>query len=387
MVDVAVIGLGVTGASTAYALARRGLKVVALDRFSPGHDRGSSHGESRAIRLSYFEHPSYVPLVRAAYEGWRDLEGRAGETLLTVTGILEAGQPGSVIVEGSLSASRQHGIPHEHLSARDVESRFPAFRRPPDWSAVWQPDGGFLMAEASVRAFCRLAEAEGAELRTGVRVLGIEPAGGHVRLITDFGPVEAGAVVIAAGPWMVDLVPELAASLTLTRQVLGWFAPGQPALFAPDRFPVFILDAPEDIVYGFPDFAGTGMKCASHHASGVLEHADRRDTVPGPGDEARLRTILDRYVPAASGPLLRMQECIYTRTPDEDFVLDRHPGDERIVVASPCSGHGFKFGPVLGEILADLATGRTPAHDVSRFALRRPALAGLPSQDRGSDAK
>ncbi|MEJ1936217.1 FAD-dependent oxidoreductase, partial [Nostoc sp. NIES-2111] len=241
--------------------------------------------------------------------------------------------------------------------------------------------------EGWVGAFGGRAEGAGAERGAGWRLRGTEPSAGHVRLVTDGGPVEAGAVVIAAGPWIADLVPELAASLTLTRQVLGWFAPRQPPLFAADRFPVFILDAPEDVVYGFPDFAGTGMKCASHHASGVLDHADRRHTAPGPLDEARLRAVLDRYVPAASGPLLSMRECIYTRTPDEDFVLDRYPGDARIVVASPCSGHGFKFGPVLGEILADLATGRTPSHDVSRFALRRPALAGLPAQDRGSDAK
>jgi sarcosine oxidase len=387
MYDVAVIGLGVMGASAACALARRGSKVLALDRWTPGHGRGSSHGESRAIRLSYFEHPSYVPLVREAYDGWLDLERRSGANLLTVTGILEAGRPGSAIVAGSLAASRQHAIPHEHITAREVNDRFPAFRLPDAWSAVWQPDGGFLLAEESVRAFCRLAREEGAELRTGVRVTRVEAPGDRVRLVTDAGVLEAGTAIVAAGPWIADLVGGLAPALTLTRQVLGWFAPREPALFTPETFPVFILDAPEDVVYGFPDFAGTGMKCASHHASGVLSHPDLRRADPGPADEARLRSVLDSYVPEASGALLRMQDCIYTRTPDEDFILGRHPEQPRLILASPCSGHGFKFAPVLGEILADLATGRPPRHDISRFAPERAALAVGPPQERGSDAK
>ncbi len=369
--DVAVVGLGAMGGATLHALAKRGIRAIGFERFEPGHDRGSSHGESRIIRLSYFEHPSYVPLLRHAYEAWRALERDSGETILTETGILEAGHPGSAVVGGSLDASRLHAIPHELLDAAAIRARFPAFDLPDGWTGLFQPRGGFLRPEAAVRAFAAQARRHGATVRTGARVLDIRPGPAAITVRTEAETVEAGSVVVAAGAWIGGFAPELAPHLTLTRQVLGWFKPREPKRVALGALPVFILDAPDTAFYGFPDFAGTGVKAAVHAPCGTLAHADDLRQDAGDADEAPLRALLARYVPAAAGPLARMRTCLYTRAPDEFFTLDRSAADPRIVLASPCSGHGFKFASAIGEVLADLATAGSTPHDISRFRLDR----------------
>jgi sarcosine oxidase len=369
--DVAVIGLGAMGSAALCDLARRGQRVIGIEQFEPGHDRGSSHGESRIIRLSYFEHPSYVPLARRALEKWRELEGLCGEMILTVTGILEAGYPDCQVVEGSLEASKQHGLEHEVLSAAEINRRFPAFKVPSHWTGLYQPDAGFLRPELAIRQFVRLAESHGAEVRARTRVLAIEPRGSGVQVKTDGGEIEAGSMILATGAWIGDFAPELKPHLKLTRQVLGWFEPLQPAHYSPDRCPVFIFESEDDACYGFPDFAGTGVKAASHRKGAYLSSAYDLAQDGGAADEAQIRRMLALAMPEANGPLKAMRTCMYTRTPDEDFVLDRSSADPRIVLASPCSGHGFKFASVIGEVLADLALGKTPVNDISRFKLDR----------------
>ena len=244
--DVAVVGLGAMGAATLHDLARRGRRTIGLERFEPGHDRGSSHGESRLIRLAYFEDPAYVPLVRLAYRNWRALEAATGARLLTVTGMLEAGRAGSPIVQGSLRSAREHDLAHERLTAAQIAARFPAFALPADWEGLFQPDGGVLQPEAAVRLYVRTAQALGAVVRTNTRVLGVAPmAAGGVRLDLGGGEtIEAGSVVVAAGPWIGELAPTLAPHLRLTRQVLAWFRPLEPALAAPERFPGFPARGP-----------------------------------------------------------------------------------------------------------------------------------------------
>jgi sarcosine oxidase len=369
--DVAVIGLGAMGSAALFNLARQGRRVIGIEQFEPGHDKGSSHGESRIIRLSYFEHPSYVPLARRAMEKWRELEQLCRHNILTVTGVLEAGYPGCPIVEGSLEASRLHGLDHEVLSAAEINRRFPAFKVPPHWTGLYQPEGGFLRPELAIQQFVGLAERHGAEVRTGTRVLAIEPLGSGVRVRTEAGEIEAGSVIVAAGAWIGDFAPELKPHLKLTRQVLGWFEPLQPAYYSPDRCPVFILESEDDACYGFPDFAGTGVKTASHRKGAYLPSADDLSQDGGAADEAQIRRMLALAMPEANGPLRAMRTCMYTRTPDEDFVIDWSSADPRIILASPCSGHGFKFASVIGEVLADLALGKTPANDISRFKLER----------------
>jgi sarcosine oxidase len=369
--DVAVIGLGAMGSAALFHLARRGVKAVGIEQFVPGHDRGSSHGESRAIRLGYSEHPSYVPLVRSAFEKWRELERLSGDRLLITTGIVEAGLPGSRMVQGSLDACELHRLEHELLGAPEIMRRFPAIQVPEDYSAVWQPAGGYLQPETANAAHLRLAREAGAEVLAGAKVLGIEPRQGHVGLALNGKEVKAGAVIVAAGPWFTDFVPELRQALTVLRRVLCWYEPLSPELFRPGALPVFMIESEDDVVYGFPDFAGTGFKCASHYGTGILAHADLARQDAGPADEMRTRRFLERFMPAGAGRLRSMKTCMYTMTPDEDFIIDRLPSDERILLCSACSGHGYKFASAIGAALADLSTEGTTPHDLSRFRIDR----------------
>jgi sarcosine oxidase len=368
--DVVVCGLGVMGSAALYQLARRGRRVLGLDRFAAGHDRGSSHGETRIIRLAYFEHPSYVPLLRRAYELWREIETEAARKLLHVTGIAEIGPPDGALVNGTLAAARLHDIHHEVVAAPELMRRYPGFQVPPHYVAVVQPDGGFLEAEASVQSLLTLAQKHGAEIRFSEPVRAIEPLEQKVRVVTDSTTIDAGSVVAAAGPWTSSLLPDLALPLRVTREVMGWFAPEVPADFTPERFPVFLLESGHGTHYGFPSFA-TGFKVAKHHHRNEAVDPETYDRRVSAEDEALIRAAVADHMPGANGPLVDARTCLYTVTPDGDFIVDRLPGAASVAVASPCSGHGFKFAPVIGEVLADLAQGLPPRHDISRFRINR----------------
>jgi sarcosine oxidase len=373
--DVVVCGLGVMGSAALHHLARRGKRVLGLERYAPGHDRGSSHGHTRIIRLGYFEHPSYVPLLRRAYALWRELEGASGRQLLHRTGIAEIGPPTGMLVQGTLAAARLHGLRHDVLTAVELMRRFPAFRVPPEHVAVVQPDGGSLDVEPSIAAQIALATAAGAEIRSGEAVRAIESRAGLVRIISERGVVEAGAAIVAAGAWMPVLLPELAATLRATREVVGWFEVADADLFSAGRCPVFIIESRHGMHYGIPPRGGAGIgtaiKVAKHHHRGETVDPDTCDRTVSAQDEALIRAAVADHLPAANGPLKAAETCLYTMTPDGHFLIDRLPGAPNIIAASPCSGHGFKFAPVIGEILADLATTGTTAHDIARFSLRR----------------
>ena len=352
--DVVVCGLGAMGSAALHHLARRGKRVLGLERYTPGHDRGSSHGSTRIIRLGYFEHPSYVPLLRRAYTLWRELETAVGRRLLHVTGIAEIGPPAGPLVQGTLASARLHDLRHEVLPSPELMRRFPAFRVPQDYVAVLQPDGGFLEAEPSIAAHLALASAAGACIRSGETVRAIEPSAGRVRVITDRGTVEAGAAIVAAGAWTKSLLPEFGATLRVTREVMGWFAmpDGDPS--SAGQLPVFIIESRHGMHYG-----------------NETVDPDAYDRTVSAEDEALIRAAIADHLPVANGELTAAKTCLYTMTPDGDFLIDHLPGAPNIIVASPCSGHGFKFAPVIGEVLADLATTGTTAHDIGRFSLRR----------------
>jgi sarcosine oxidase len=369
--DVAVVGLGAMGSAALYELSRRGLRAIGIDRFEGGHQRGSSHGLTRIIRLGYFEHPSYVPLLRAAYHKWRDLEVASGRTLMTITGIAEIGAPDSELVSGTLASSRLHGLPHEVLNAGEVMKRYPAFRLPADFVGVVQPDGGFLEAEPAVAALQALAVQHGAELLTSARVLSVTSQGGRVRITTESGTINAGAAIVAAGAWMRTLLPDLNLPLQVTRQAVLWTEPLEPALFTAGAFPVFMLESDLGIHYGFPQRPGEGLKVAKHHHISEAVDPETYDRSVSAADEEIVRAGLSRYLPAANGRNVTTATCLYTMTPDGHFIVDRHPKTPQIAVASACSGHGFKFAPVMGEILADLATAGKTGHDIERFQLSR----------------
>lgn len=373
-----MLGLGVMGAAALRALAARGVPAVGIERFHPGHAHGSSHGETRVFRIAHFEHPASAPLALAARGAWRRIERETGTSLLTNTGILEAGPEGSPIVSGSLAAARRHGLPHEVLGAREACARFRAFSLPDGWIASFQPDGGVLRAEASVEAMVASAAARGASVLAERRVTALAPQRDGVRVVfADGSGLTADRVVVAAGPWIGALAPELAPALTVTRQTVGWFAPRQPELVRPATMPAFILAAPEDTFYGFPDMSGSGVKTASHIAGEAVHDPDAA-AGPNEGPLDRLAANIARYLPAAAGPRRAASACFYTRTADEHVALGPHPADARILLASPCSGHGFKFASLIGEILADLALDGGTRHDIGLFGLGR-----LPGGGRG----
>ena len=354
--DVVVVGLGAMGSAALYALAQRGRKVLGIDRFEPGHALGSSFGESRIIRMAYYEDPVYVPLLRLAYEGWGRLERHTGEQIMTITGILEAGIEGSALVEGSLRSALEHDIPHELLLPGQVNKRFPAFSIPPDWRCVFQPDAGILQPEKAISLFMKSASELGATVALGTRVANVRPVGDHVEIHLDSGEtIEAGSAVLAVGPWIQDLVPELGTKMRLTRQPLMWFEPEDEQLVRPPAMPVFFFHTPDELIYGFPDFRGSGVKVGSHLSCGELRSADEIRAEVSDDEKAHLKRMVDRFIPAAAGRVLQTHVCIYTRSTDAHFVLGLHPGASQIVLASPCSGHGFKFASIFGEILADLA--------------------------------
>ena len=368
--DVAVVGLGAMGSQAALELASRGKRVLGLDRYRPPHTLGSTHGRTRIIREAYFEEPLYVPIVQRAYELWRRLEERSGARLLTVTGGLMLGAPDSQVVAGAHASAVEHGLPFEELSARQVRERFPAYAVPDEHSAVFEPRAGFLEPEPAVEAALALGAEAGAELRFDEQVLGWEDDGDALLLRTGAGTYAADCVILAAGPWLTDLVPELAGAFSIARQPLLWLDPRRPELFPLERFPIFVWEwQPGWAFYGFPD-TGDGFKVAVHH-HGERVSADSVERDLRPEDEDTIRALVRRYFPDGEGELREAAVCLYTNTPDEHFVIDRLPGDERVIVASPCSGHGFKFAPAIGELLADLALGEQPRFDLKPFALAR----------------
>jgi sarcosine oxidase len=371
--DVAVLGLGGMGTAAACHLAGRGLSVIGVDQFSLGHDRGSSHGLSRIIRLAYFEHPSYVPLLRRAFDLWRDLEEEsgAGAQLLHVTGGLDAGVPGSRVLEGSRESCRIHGLPHELLSAHQVNERFPGFNLPDGFLAVFQPDAGFLEPERCILAHAALARNRGAELRTGQRVDGWSRDRSGVALLTDGGEIRARQLVITAGAWIPTFVPSLASLLRPERQVVGWFGVEDTDAFALGHFPVFVMTTSEGHFYGFPEFGVPGFKIGKYHHRSELVDPDAMRREVDDNDESVLRDCVRSFFPRANGPMVRSSTCIFTNTPDEHFIIDRLPDAPEVLLVSACSGHGFKFCSVIGEIVADLVEAGSTSHDLSLFRLDR----------------
>jgi len=370
--DVIVVGVGAMGSATVAELAARGQRVLGLERSGVPTETGSSGGVTRIIRLAYNEDPRYVPLVRRAYQRWHDLSDRIGERLLITTGGVDAGRPDSVMVQGALAACREHDIPFELLEAPDLRERFPGFDLPDDMVGVYQADAGFVLSERAIAAYAMTAIDDGAEIHGHEPVLDWEPDGEGVVVRTARGEYRARRLVLSAGAWMSRLAAPLRMLAVPERQVLLWTQPLRPEWFRVGAFPVFILDDDGTEWYGFPSYGIPGVKFGLYHHRGQVidpDHLDR-DAVDEQ-DERLLRDGLARYFPAANGPLLSWKTCIFTNTPDEHFIIDRYPGLPQVILASPCSGHGFKFASVIGEVLADLAMDQEPAFDLSMFRLDR----------------
>jgi sarcosine oxidase len=371
--DVIVVGLGAMGGATAFHLARRGQRVLGLERFELGHARGSSYGESRIIREIYFEHPLYVPIVRRAYELWHELERESGQRLLAITGGLMIGAESGRLVTGVLESAVTHDIPHEVLSAIELKARFPGFDASETVVAVVDARAGYLDADACVRAHLALAARSGAELHFDERVLAWESNGQSVTVETDRGRYSARQLVVSAGPWVNALVPDLDLPLSVERQVLVWLEPATHAeLYAPTRFPIYLWEyGAGQLAYGFPRLA-QGVKAAVFHAGEIVRDPDVIPRRVAPEEIQRVRDALRHILPdVAAGALRDAKVCPFTDTPDTHFLIDFHPSFANVLVSSPCSGHGFKFASAIGELQAELLVDGRSRFDVSPFRLAR----------------
>lgn len=369
--DVIVVGVGGMGSAALYELAKRGQRVLGIERYGIAHDMGSSHGFTRIIRLAYYEDPSYVPLLRRAYELWGELQEVMGEQVLHITGSIDAGPPGSFTFDGSLESCRMHGIPHEVLTSTELSARFPGYRLPSDTMAVYQADGGFLVPEKCIEGYVELAKRLGADVHADERVLDWSATSSGVRVTTDAGRYEAERLVVTAGAWTESMLPQLKGLAVPERQVLAWFEPKRPEHYQPDTFPVFNVIVDEGRFYGFPEFGVPGFKVGRYHHMEEVVDPDAYDREPNAGDEAMLRDFTENYFPGAAGATSSMKACMFTNSPDEHFIIDRLADAPQVTVAAGFSGHGFKFCSVVGEALADLSLNGTTRHDIAMFRLSR----------------
>ena len=370
MYDAIVIGVGGMGSATVYHLAQSGCRVLGLEQFGIPHAFGSSHGSTRIIRLAYSEGPEYVPLLRAAYRYWRELEEVSGESILEVTGGLDIGPEGSWTIEGSRQSCLEHSLAFEELDGADVNRRFPGYRLPESIRAVYQPDGGYVRSEVAIEAYAAAARAQGAEIVTNAPVHGWERGPAGVRVRTAGDRYETRKLVITAGPWVGGLLRALRPVCRPERQVVLWTEPLQATAFEPGRFPVFRIEAPSGRYYGFPDDRGEGFKIGKyHHLRQPVSDPDRLDRECHPEDEAVLREGIEAWFPEANGARRRMAACLFTNSPDGHFILDRHADTDDVFVAAGFSGHGFKFCSVVGRIMAEFCLDLPPSWDIGRFRL------------------
>jgi sarcosine oxidase len=373
--DVAVIGLGLMGSAALYALARQGADVLGFDPLPVGSEVGSSHGSCRVFRRFNAENPAYTALSDQAFAGWRALEAASRASVLLPSQVLEAGPAGCASVAASrAAAAAAGGVPTGPRTGAEANAAYPAFQLPDDWDVAVQDSGGILLAQAAMRAF-----REGAAGRIIPEAAQLTPTPAGLRITTATQEIMASQAIVAAGPWVGELIPALAPHLVVTRQTVGWFRPADPAAVAYGRFPVFLLEGPHGFIYGFPDFEGRGVKAARHDhgppASPDAWGAPATDTELAP-----VSRTLAQFIPGGAGPIVERDVCLYTNTRPadvrvdngEEFIIDRLPHDPRIIVASPCSGHGAKFASAIGEILTSLARDPAfradPAFGLDRFS-------------------
>ncbi len=354
--DVIVLGTGGVGSAALYHLAARGLRVAGLDQFPPAHGLGSSHGQSRIIRKAYFEHPDYVPLLERAYFLWDELGRRAGRTdLFERTGLIQIGPKDGVVIPGVLESAARHGLRLETLTAEEAGARFPQYRVPEGCAVVYESDAGLLRVEDCVLAYLKAAQSAGAELHTGVTVHRWRSLAGGVEVETSAGVFGAGALVITAGSWAPQLLGELGIPLEVRRKPLFWLKSNSLAHHIDRACPCFFYERPEGQFYGFPEMeSGGGVKVACHTGGEVITDPATVDRRLDESDLAGVRQFTREWFPEVGAELLRHETCLYTMSPDEHFIVDRHPGHPQVAFAAGLSGHGFKFASVLGEILSDL---------------------------------
>lgn len=368
--DAIIVGLGVMGSAAAYQLARRGKRVLGLDAFPRGHTLGSSHGETRIYRTAYFEHPSYVPLLRRAYELWGQAAQESKTVLSHETGGLLIGLPDGDLVTGSVRSAKTHGLAYELLDADEIRRRFPMLRPRDHEVGMYEVPAGVLLPEVCIGAHLDLATAAGADLRHAEPITTWSADADEVRVETDMGSFSGARLILSAGAWSGELLRDLGLPLRPERIPLFWFEPVRDAnQFDLGQMPIWIWHHEAGAFFTVPHVAWPGVKIGKHHSLQYVD-PDTVDREISAADEAPLRSFLERCVPDLAGHVALSRVCMYTNTPDEHFLIDTHPSFPNVVYACGFSGHGFKFASVVGEILADLATTgqATPDADFLRAA-------------------
>ena len=352
--DAIVIGTGAVGSAAVYHLAKRGARVLGVDRFAPPHDRGSSHGATRMIRQAYFEHPDYVPLLLRAYELWAELENAIGRHLFEQTGLIEIGPADGVVVPGILTAAREHALPVETVAEGEFRKRFPGLVLPPSYIAVFEPTAGYLHVEACIEAHLELARRAGAEIRSHATAIW-RPDGAGVRVDIDGEAFAADRCVVTSGAWSGELLTDLDVTLEVRRKPLYWYRVDDPQYTLAGGMSCFFYELPQGQFYGFPAIDDLGLKLARHDGGAAVADPLDLDRSPNAQEQEDIANFLGDHLPGVSRECTQMQVCMYTMSPDDHFVLDLHPTHPQIALAAGLSGHGFKFACVLGEALAELA--------------------------------
>jgi sarcosine oxidase len=370
--DVIVLGLGAHGSSAVYHLSKTNIKICGIDRFAPPHTFGSSHGQSRIIRQAYHESPMYVPLVMEAYKLWNELENASGKNLLLKTGGIILGNENSMVVKGAKLSAETHNVSYDYLNHTEIQKEFPALKPTEETVAVVEKNAGILFPEECIKANLKLANDNGALLLFGEVVKSINIKNNSVEVVTDKNNYETQKLIISVGAWLNDLLPELKLPLSIKRQVLFWFKNENERMqkfIGPKQLPIFIWQySSPHIFYGFPDL-GDGIKIAPHH-EGQPTHPDLLSQKVDDTEINDIQKIADKYINAKL-QFNYSAVCMYTNTPDEHFIIDFHPLNNNIIIASPCSGHGFKFSSAIGKLLCDMATGKKLDFDIAPFNINR----------------
>lgn len=358
--DVAVVGIGGVGSAAVAHLAKAGASVIGLDRFSPPHTYGSSHGQTRVIRMAYFEHPDYVPLLRQAYRNWQDLEQTAGKQLYFPTGVLQIGPESGEVIAGTLRSAQEHQLAIERYAYEDIAREFPGVVSPQGCLGILEKDAGYLLVADCIQAYLDQARQHGATIKTYCPVQSWSLVGDTYQLQTDSEVIQAKQLVVCGGAWAKQLLADLNVPMTILRKHLYWYANDASAYASESEFPVFLIETSQGIYYGFPQLDSQGMKLARHDGGEPIASADQQTQQEDAADRQAVEEFTARHLPLLSQNLVRHEACMYTVTPDQHFLVGTHPEHIGLHFAAGLSGHGFKFASALGEILCDLAmTGQT----------------------------
>ncbi len=361
--DAIVLGVGSMGSATSYYLASRGYSVLGLEQFDIPHDQGSHAGQSRIIRKAYFEHPDYVPLLERAYENWKEIETKTSSQIYFPTGLLYAGKPNDILIKGVRESAEKYSVKVESLSNAQAKDRFPQFKIPESYEVLFEPDAGFVTPERAVLLYVEQAIQAGAHIQTKEKAISWKKEGEIVTVTTTKETYACKKLIITAGPWASNMIPGFSGQLKVTRQIIAWVNPKVRKDFELGQFPCWLIDdhTQPGMYYGFPilpvgKFGGPiGLKVALHYP-GQPTDPDAVNRIPSKNDERDLIRAIEKLLPEGYSSTHVMKTCLYTNTPDENFLLDFLPGyNQQVAIAAGFSGHGFKFVSVVGEIMADLA--------------------------------